>query len=98
MADTTSSPSLASRLPMTSEAPAVAIATAVALPMPDPPPVTMPTLLAKDAMSPLQQDGHEDQVLLNLHEKPSARQPRPRIRGIPSRLLCQRSGGLSAKR
>src|SRR5271169_1795069 len=51
MARTTSSPSLAPRLPMTSEAPALAIAKAVALPMPVPPPVTMPTLLAKDAMS-----------------------------------------------
>src|ERR1700761_920904 len=50
-ARTTSSPSLAPRLPMTSEAPALAIANAVALPMPVPPPVTMPTLLAKDAMS-----------------------------------------------
>src|SRR5271163_1326855 len=51
MARTTSSPSLAPRLPMTSEAPALAIAKAVALPMPVPPPVTTPTLLAKDAMS-----------------------------------------------
>src|SRR5580693_7661422 len=51
MARTTSSPRLAPRLPMTSEAPALAIAKAVALPMPVPPPVTMPTLLAKDAMS-----------------------------------------------
>src|SRR5277367_2095965 len=51
MARTTSSPSLAPRLPMTSEAPALAIAKAVALPMPVPPPVTMPTWLAKDAMS-----------------------------------------------
>src|SRR5271163_5166770 len=51
MARTTSSPSLAPRLPMTSEAPARAIAKAVALPMPVPPPVTMPTLLAKDVMS-----------------------------------------------
>src|SRR5277367_95512 len=51
MARTTSSPSLAPRLPMTSEAPALAIAKAVALPIPVPPPVTTPTLFAKDAMS-----------------------------------------------
>src|SRR5882757_443646 len=113
MAHTTSSPSLAPRLPMTSEAPALAIAKALALPMPVPPPVTMPTLLAKDAMSPPEQHGHDDQILLNLHEKPSARDPRRRIRGIPSRLLCHaartprqrpvrcranRTGGSSAER
>src|SRR5271154_71090 len=51
MARTTSSPILAPRLPMTSEAPARAIAKAVALPMPVPPPVTTPTLSTKDAMS-----------------------------------------------
>src|SRR5260370_8776966 len=62
MANTTSWPSLASRLPMTSEAPAPAIAKSVALPMPVPPPVTMPTLLAKDAMSPPEQHGHDDQI------------------------------------
>src|ERR1700726_1544897 len=51
MAAATSSPSLAPRLPMTSEAPALAIARAVALPMPVPPPVTTPTLLVRDAIS-----------------------------------------------
>src|SRR5271155_2993364 len=66
MARTTSSPSLAPRLPMTSEAPALAIAKAVALPMPVPPPVTMPTLLAKDAISPPEQHGH-DQASSSLH-------------------------------
>jgi len=91
MARTTSSPSLAPRLPMTSEAPALAIAKAVALPMPVPPPVTMPTLSAKDAMSPPEQDGHDDQVASIRHEKTSVQGPRRRIRGIPSLLLCQRS-------
>src|ERR1700747_1909954 len=91
MAHTTSSPSLASRLPMTGEPPALALAKAVALPMPVPPPVTMPTLLAKDAMSPPEQHGHDDQVPSILHKQPSARDPRRRIRGIPSRLLCRLS-------
>ena len=47
---TTSSPLAASRLPITTTAPALALANAVALPIPVPPPVTMPTLSFKFAI------------------------------------------------
>src|SRR5436190_1899194 len=47
---TTSSPLPASRLPMTTMAPALAIARAVARPMPVPPPVTTPILPVRFAM------------------------------------------------
>ena len=77
MARTTSSQSLALRLPMTSEAPALAIAEAVALPMPVPPAVTMPNSLARDAMSPLEQRGHGDQVPSIFHEKNISARPAP---------------------
>src|SRR5258708_21221671 len=88
---------------MTSEAPALPIPREVPLPMPVPPPVTMPTLLAKDAMSPPprgrrrvvmshEQHGHDDQVPSIPHETPSARDPRHRIRGIPSRQCTTLAG------
>jgi hypothetical protein len=45
----------------------------------------MPTLLARDAMSPPEQHGHGDQVPSIFTRKTSAHDPRHRIRGTPSR-------------
>ena len=74
---------MASRLPITSAAPAFAIARAVALPMPVPPPVTTPTLPFKSAMYILISN-----LLMKLFTNQTVTEHRAVARKAESRLRC----------